>query len=179
MEDDNFQNTEAISNILAITGALQQNQQIISDYMKKMEDNILHKLSYISTQVDTIAERNMMVGKKDKIENVAFEIIFNKEYLNTFEQMLEDPMYRANIKTQLSCVCGKGKGRGLSNAYSLVDVMFTRHFMTQCSWGGGSKKRCANFALKPTQKLLSYSLVSFMNRVLIIQKKKMNHFSKP
>ena len=146
MQNENSPISEAISRILAMTEAIQQNQQIILDYLKCSEDKILRKLSFLSAQVDAIAERNVMAG--EKAENVEFKIISNKEDLNKFEKLLENPEYKSNIKNLLSCVCGKGKGRGVSNAYALADAMFSRSLMTQCSWGGGSKKEISKVCFK-------------------------------
>lgn len=135
-----------IDNLIAISQTLTQNQFNILEYVKNIENKVLQKLSYISAQIDTFATVNSR--NQGREENVVFQSISNKEELQTFEENLALPEFREGIKLRLESVCGKGKGRGVNNAYTLADIMFTRQFMTQCSWAGGAKNNTNKICFK-------------------------------
>lgn len=59
--------------------------------------------------MDTIAERNVMPGKK--AENVAFKIISNQEDLHNFEKLLEIQSMDQILRTNLLRILGKQRTR--------------------------------------------------------------------
>lgn len=111
----------------------------VEDRLEKIEnlqENILNKLSTLSTNIHEFLRQT----HQDKItSNIGFKPIDNILDLQNLDDALKQKDCLHSFKEKLSLVCGTGKGRGLNNCYALVDVMFTRRFLTECSWAGGSK----------------------------------------
>lgn len=120
--------SQKIDNLTKIAIELQNNQQ-----------NIMLKLASVTTSVE---EYMMKMTRKESDKAIStFETISDVQKLQEFENNLKNPELREEVLNRLSIICSKGKGRGESNAYVLVDAMFSRQLMTQCSWAGGT--RCA------------------------------------
>lgn len=75
-------------------------------------------------------------GSQEK--NKVFVKICNKRALDEFEELLNNPSYKTEIKDQLSVICGKGKGRANNNAYALSDTRRRSH----CSAGTHTYRDC-------------------------------------
>lgn len=71
---------------------------------------------------------------------VDFSIIEKEDDLENFEHKLQNPVYRENLERKFSILSGRDDGNGINIAYRLIDLMFSREFMTQCSWSGGSRE---------------------------------------
>lgn len=110
-----------------------------------MESKLLMKMTHLSTQLDEYVQRTTDIKIQEAND---FKPISNKEELDALEDQLKNPTMVSTLKNKLAVVCGNGKGRGGNNAYTLVDVMFTREFMTICSWAGGSKKLTSKICFK-------------------------------
>lgn len=59
--------------------------------------------------------------------------------LENFEDMLKHSDVKQEIRNKLNVVCSKGKRKGYNNCFKLIDTMFSRKFMTECSWLGDSR----------------------------------------
>lgn len=104
--------------------------------IEKLQENILNKLSTLTTNIHEFLRKI----HQDKItSNIGFKPIDSILDLQNLDDALKQKDCIHSFKEKLSLVCGTGKGRGLNNCYALVDVMFTRRFLTECSWAGGSK----------------------------------------
>lgn len=106
------------------------------------QQNILQKLALLDTKLEELVTRISVsvtdINQQSNNDN-NFKTIGNLQELTSFEERLNDPQAEENIIKLLSVTCTKGKGRAYNNAYALVDAMFTRQFMTQCSWAGGTR----------------------------------------
>lgn len=134
-----------LDNLLQITETIQENQKVLFEYVQSIESKLLMKMSHIGTQFDEYVKRSTEIKIQEAND---FKPISDKEELDAFEDQLKDPTMVSIVKNKLSVVCGSGKGRGSNNAYALVDVMFTRKFMTICSWAGGSKRSTSKICFK-------------------------------
>ena len=135
-EQDHQGISQKLDNLLQITEVIQENQKVLFEYVQSVENKLLRKMTQLCTQLNEYQQRTTDI----KIpEPISFKPISKKEELDAFEDQLKDPTMVSTFKDKLAVVCGNGKGRGSSNAYALVDAMFTRHFMTTCSWAGGSR----------------------------------------
>lgn len=57
---------------------------------------------------------------------------------------------------KLSYLCGrKGTGNGINNCYMLIDVIFSRKFMTYCSWTGGARNQKEKIPFKVYKNVIS------------------------
>nr|CAH7732212.1 unnamed protein product [Callosobruchus chinensis] len=66
-----------------------------------------------------------------------FKPISTREELDEFEKNLKDGDYLNTFAANMSANCWKsGRQLGLDVCYFLVDLLFTRRFMTTCSWTG-------------------------------------------
>nr|XP_023012616.1 uncharacterized protein LOC111502702 [Leptinotarsa decemlineata] len=60
--------------------------------------------------------------------------------LEKLEMKLTNKTCMEEYVQKFSYVCGrKGSGNGITNCYILVDKIFSRKFMTFCSWAGGAR----------------------------------------
>lgn len=107
------------------------------DNIENTQEKIIYQLSQVSTQIDAFLRQS----QQQKLNSqMGFKKIDNIDELQNFNDELKNKESVDIFKEKLSLVCGSGKGNGLNNCFALIEVMFTRRFMTECSWAGGSKK---------------------------------------
>lgn len=69
-----------------------------------------------------------------------FKPVDSLEDIDLLEAKLKDEDFMKSLIDKLSFICGKsGKEHGYNVCYTIVDNLFTRKFMTLCSWAGGSR----------------------------------------
>ncbi|CAH1155430.1 unnamed protein product [Phaedon cochleariae] len=160
-------NVDTISSLLdpQINGKLEKllaNQEIIMKNQRKSLDNfnhsstcqgnqqeIIQQLVTLQTTLDMMAShsvinnrtyagyQNTLIAARDEI---FFEPIDNLTALEKFESKLANKKDMEDNILKFSYVCGRNEsGNGINNCYILVDKIFTRKFMTLCSWAGGAR----------------------------------------
>lgn len=115
--------------------------EIVADNQKVLLENqktILSKISQLSNHFRQYTSRPFMVESVQRNEN-EFKLITNISMLQKFEDDLKNPDLKHEIRNKLNVVCSKGIGKGYNNCFMLADTMFSRKFMTECSWLGGSR----------------------------------------
>lgn len=115
--------------------------ETVADNQKLLLDNqqsMLKKLEVLSNQFTQFTRRPFVIENVHRPES-EFEQITNLRMLQNFEDMLKNPDLKQEIRNKLNVVCSKGKGKGYNNCFMLIDIMFSRKFMTECSWLGGSR----------------------------------------
>lgn len=123
---------------------------------------ILSKLSEISSQLEDLSKQpawpNIENATAPCISISGFDIktIENEEDLKNFESMLENPIIEAELFQKFKVICGKGRGKAENNAYTLLDIMFTREFMQACSWSGGSRSDVPKICFKSYNNTLNF-----------------------
>lgn len=125
----------------ALTQAMGKFVETVADNQKLLLDNqqsILKKIAQLSNDFTQFTSQPIMIENVQRKEN-EFELITNISMLQKFEDMLKNPDIKQEIRNKLSVVCSKGKGKGYNNCFMLIDTMFSRKFMTECSWLGGSR----------------------------------------
>lgn len=144
------------------TAVLGQTETLI-----KVQNKVLEKLSGLSVQLENaVLQITEMHNTNDEVlylkdckglDNSPFYIqaIDSPKELDTLEKQLSDECYRKQLKHTYSIVCSKG-GKGLDCAYSLVDIIFTRKFLCQCSWSGGTRGDDLKVPLKGYKHMLSF-----------------------
>lgn len=124
--------------------------EVVADNQKLLLDNqqkMLKKLAHLSNQFTHFTRRPFVVENIQRNEN-DFEQITNISMLQNFEDMLKNFDIKQEIRNKLNVVCSKGKGKGYNNCFMLIDTMFSRKFMTECSWLGGSRMESPKVRLK-------------------------------
>lgn len=115
----------------------------------------MQKLALLDTKLEELVTRISVpvsdINRQSNNEN-NFKIISNLQELTSFEGSLNNEHAEENIIKLFSVTCTKGKGRANNNAYALFDAMFTRQFMTQCSWLGVPEEN-QKYVLSLLQKL--------------------------
>lgn len=145
--------TELIQKVDSLTEkvkSLEEGQRVLSNIMHSVETNVLKKLAEITATIDAFVKHcaSNQIDRGSQEKNKVFVKICNKRALDEFEELLNNPSYKTEIKDQLSVICGKGKGRANNNAYALSDVLFSRDFLTQCSWTGSSRNQEGKLCFK-------------------------------
>lgn len=124
---------EALSSNIA---NIENNQAVLCSNQITM----LEKIANISAQFDEFIKRT---SQSVRIENHKQEVdvvmITDKKSLDDFDESLKNKETAREIKKTLSVVCGQGKGKAINNAYALLDTMFDRKFLVNCSWAGGTR----------------------------------------
>lgn len=78
-----------------------------------------------------------------------FEPLDSKVDMDKLENKLKNEATMLSFIDKYSYICGKTRNEnGLNVCYMLVDNLFSRNFMTLCSWAGGSRKETEKIAFK-------------------------------
>lgn len=78
------------------------------------------------------------------------------EELIGLEEKLQDQNYMDELIGLLTFICGtRDVGNGANHCYKLVDFIFTRQFMTTCSWAGGSREQKEKVPFKMFKHVIS------------------------
>uniref|UniRef100_A0A2A4K483 DUF4806 domain-containing protein n=1 Tax=Heliothis virescens TaxID=7102 RepID=A0A2A4K483_HELVI len=74
--------------------------------------------------------------------------IETSEEFETFERNLADKEQRQKYIKILSPLCSSKPGQGQTCAYKLIDALFTREFICECSWSGASRGEHSKVPMK-------------------------------
>ncbi|XP_063386914.1 uncharacterized protein LOC134672895 [Cydia fagiglandana] len=130
--------------------AQQDDRKFISESIQ----SIMVAISNISVQFEHVMKQ--FSSAENKKQKVTIQNIASENDLNNFEKELENPDTEVEWKKKFLIICGKGKGRGINNAYALSDSMFTRSFLNQCSWAGGSRTPEQKICFKSHTKIINF-----------------------
>lgn len=149
--------SEKIVKMLQYQAITLENQQKI---VQKLATQSV-QLEEISLQLAEIKERPDVTLLKDanpeETESFTIKPIENQRDLISLDQLLADRAEKNKLKRQLSFLCSASKGDGKTCAYKLQDVLFTREFLCNCSWSGGSRGDSkSKIALKDYKNFLKF-----------------------
>ena len=133
-----IQNQNAIVLQLVENTATKDNQLLIIQQLAKYEAT----LDTIGIKISKTSNSNSLFEKEKENINIVIEEIKTVDDLEKLEKMLQEEKIMKDFVDRLSVVCGqKGNGNGTNNCYILVDRIFSRKFMTLCSWAGGARDK--------------------------------------
>lgn len=90
-------------------------------------------------------------------ESFTLKPIENQRDLMSLDQLLADKAERKKYQRRLLFLCSASKGEGKTCAYKLQDILFTREFLCNCSWSGGSRGDSrSKIALKDYKNVLKF-----------------------
>lgn len=151
-----------IDNLIKNVNTVQVNQAILQENINIVIENqkmffegqqqMMLNLAQTVTQIEEYMNKSF--GLTKKTESVDFILIQEHEQLRRLDHLLENSDQELQIKIKLSAICGKGKGRGINNAYALIDAMFDRNFLKTCSWAGGSRTTDTKICFKSFTKVI-------------------------
>lgn len=147
----------------------------------KIQNGILQKIAGFSVQLEDAVvqitgmrstDNNVLYLKDSKgLQGNPFSIkaIDSRMELDAFEKSLSDKTYKNNLKQTYAVISSKGR-KGVDCAYVLVDMIFTRNFICQCSWSGGSRGDDLKVPLKGYRHVLSFfwELVNFWDEAFTL-----------
>ncbi|XP_061717620.1 uncharacterized protein LOC133525352 [Cydia pomonella] len=110
------------------------------------QNNMLLKFAESQTQFEEFVHKSYASTENTKKHDV--KPISNKKDLQELELLLADPDFKAKFRNTLEVGCSKGKKRGTTNAYAVIDILFQRSFLCECSWTGGSRTEGSKTCLK-------------------------------
>ncbi|KAL4714559.1 hypothetical protein ACJJTC_006605 [Scirpophaga incertulas] len=147
---------EKIENIL-------QNQVITLENQQKIVQKLATQsvqLEEISVQLAELKESPNVTLLKDAntVDNESFTVkpIENQRDLISLDQLLANRLEKNKLQRHLSFLCSASKGEGKTCAYKLQDILFTRDFLCNCSWAGGSRGDRSKIALKDYKNVLKF-----------------------
>lgn len=143
MEEYNPSSSEISIKILENQNVMIANQQ-----------TILSKLSDMSTGLQGITINSAAYRLSTPKPNSGF-FIKNKEQLDEFEKNLSDPEKRQMLWDKYTMLFSR-KENGVTCAYILIDALFCRKFITQCSWSGGSRGSGSKIPLKIYTNIITF-----------------------
>ncbi|KAJ8964619.1 hypothetical protein NQ317_003846 [Molorchus minor] len=165
---------EKIDKIIANQDIIIQNQRVIIDNFEHSasQENqlkIMQHLAKLEVVLDSMASNNLInntcacktANQNSSLtikEDIFFDPIDTLAELEKLEGKLSNKTDMEEYVQKFSYVCGrKGSGNGISNCYILVDKIFSRKFITLCSWAGGARDGKEKFLSKFLKILLVYS----------------------
>ncbi|KAJ8726124.1 hypothetical protein PYW07_000822 [Mythimna separata] len=147
---------EKIDNMLQIQAITLENQQKIVQKLARQSV----QLEEISVQLAEIKEGPSVTFLKDAnpVDNESFTLkpIENQRDLISLDQLLVDRAEKNKLKRHLAFLCSASKGEGKTCAFKLLDILFTRDFLCNCSWAGGSRGDMSKIALKDYKNVLKF-----------------------
>ncbi|GBP95636.1 hypothetical protein EVAR_68148_1 [Eumeta japonica] len=151
MELDSRDNVviEKLDNLAAAVKVLHNNQKILV----QTQQAILSNLAQIN---DRILEFVKCSQNDPLYKEINFVPIDNLNMLEAFNDSLKHKESESEMRKKFSVICGTGKGIGINNCYALVDVMFSRKFLTECSWAGGSRNDCKKICFKAFDRIIYF-----------------------
>ncbi|PZC70365.1 hypothetical protein B5X24_HaOG202060 [Helicoverpa armigera] len=182
---ENFTNSENVLQILNAETVnfdlILSNQNIIAQKLDavlqiqevalKNQEKITQELARQSVQLDEITVQLAEINEgrttgtnvtllKDvnaaDNESFAFKPIDSQRELISLDQLLADKTEKKKFRHHLSFLCTPSNGTGITCAYKLLDILFTRDFLCLCSWAGGSRGDRSKIALKDYKNLLKF-----------------------
>lgn len=131
-------NTTINNKIIENQTEIMNNQHKIMQQLAKLETMI--DIIYVARKNEKSSSCSCETKNTEQIDTDIMEPINVLEDLIKLEEQLSDTRVADNLVKKFSYICGrKGGGSGIDNCYILVDRIFTRKFMTLCSWAGGAK----------------------------------------
>ncbi|XP_053601036.1 uncharacterized protein LOC128669862 [Plodia interpunctella] len=126
-----------------------ENQRLLLENQVK----IMRKLNEFTSRLENLTSQgNSQYFNNTDIEH--FNPIDDLQAMDNLENDLKDPEKRNIYFKRYSIIC-QGKGEGWNCAYFLVDMFFTRKFLTKVSWSGGSRGE-SKFALKIYTNIINF-----------------------
>lgn len=133
--------------------------------LNNLQNSLIQKVSALSVQLEDAVSQILLSSSQDvqtlnsskgHIDNIPINIkpVDSAQDLDDLEKQLSDPINRDRLKNTYSILCSGGKG--IDCAYMLVDVLFTRKFISECSWSGGSRGEDLKVPLKGYKHVLSF-----------------------
>lgn len=95
-------------------------------------------VTFLQDQLRTIEEN----------ESVSIKPIENQQQFEMLETDLADKDKKNKLFKTLSFLCSSKVGSGTTCAYKLLDILFSKNFLCQCSWSGGSKGEISKIPFK-------------------------------
>lgn len=149
-----------------------RNQKILSDNQVKIIENqikIIRTLATISVKIDNLAANSQKQPQiqtqmtvtplsnelKKSPYNARVTPIQNLDDLQNMENQLRDADKRKFLKDLYSVFCTPGK-KGEICAFQLIDVLFSREFLVQCSWSGSARGVESKICIKIFQEVLGF-----------------------
>lgn len=131
--------TDKIDSIAAQIANLLQNQNSILENQQLLYDST-QSVTLQQVKLNTQFDKIIALGSStlnNSLNKIDFKMIESQEEAEALEIKLKDAAFKKDLLEKFSVVCGKDKGKGINNAYVLIDLM--RNFLKQCSWAGGSR----------------------------------------
>ncbi|CAG9760544.1 unnamed protein product [Ceutorhynchus assimilis] len=146
--DTNTLNDKLLTNIIENQGIIIENQATLLESLKGLGTN--------DNQLIILQQLSKFEAMADIVEDIYIDRIEAVEQFDAFESKLKDRKIMQENIERLRQVCGKrGDGHGVNNCYILIDRMFSRKFMTLCSWAGGARGEQEKVAFKMYKNVIS------------------------
>lgn len=158
MMNTNKELSQKIDSLSEKVATVIENQKVMADTQEKILANIMGMSSQFeqfmkhtqnetslnvrtSSRLDSFMERcqNNSIPAVPVPEKYFFKRIENSEALQALEESLNDEAFANDLKSRFLLICGGNNKTAGTNAYLLMDLLFDRKFLTQCSWSGGSR----------------------------------------
>ncbi|RVE41225.1 hypothetical protein evm_014128 [Chilo suppressalis] len=161
--------TTLVQNLEVQNVILSNQTQILNELksIKNAQNIIIQKVALFSIQLDDAVSQitqatdsNIEVTSLNEIKsapsNTAFYVkpVENIQQLYDLEKQLSESSFRQKMKTTYSVLCNGGKG--IDCAYTLADILFSREFLCECTWRGGSRGDDSKVAWKSFKHILSF-----------------------
>ena len=146
-----------------LSSAIQTKMEVESQKLDQTNNRMCELSSAIQTKMDKFID--FCTKKLEKIAISAepeptcyspvlkFSIIKDEDDFNSFLEKLEDETYFTSVVHHCRKMWAGQNYKPYDYLYSLTDLIFSREFVTHCTWTGGSTKGVKKFGFKQQHKL--------------------------
>lgn len=117
----------------------------------EIQTNMCIKISEIQTELRSFIK----MSASQKTVDAEPTLIKNIKDLEEFETKLSNRTFKESMLKKFVGAYSTGLGKGGVNAYHLIDSLFERNFLKQCTWTGFSKKDAVRICFKAYTKTIS------------------------
>ncbi|CAK1579158.1 unnamed protein product [Parnassius mnemosyne] len=158
-------NTNHVMEYLKVISDSQYNMAQTLNLVVDNQKKLFHKLANLSVQIkdvnskrDQINKTPITLSESTATERDGFIIkpIESVRELEEMESMLSDNTHKCKLMQQYSLVCSQSEGKGVTCAYKMLDLFFSREFLCKCSWTGGSRSDELKIGFKGYKNILQF-----------------------
>lgn len=137
-----------------------QNQAVLFNITNSILDSqkqIMRKLASMSVRMEECLTNKISTTSDDIVENpIGITQIKCAEDIQRMEELLADVEYKRKLMKSCSVICSASEGKGVTFAYRFLDILFTREFLCNCSWSGGSRSDEVKIGFKSYKNTINF-----------------------
>ncbi|RVE41954.1 hypothetical protein evm_013394 [Chilo suppressalis] len=160
--------TTYINNLYEIQTAILDNQNKI---MKKLGEMSVQLQEIQDQSTENITVTTLAQAKGAETKRMRMDVVDNIESMEKLDKELSCPKILKTYLEKYAILCSAAPGSGSNYAYRLLDSIFTKDFLCQCSWTGGSRGDDLKIGFKKYKNILNFffQMVNYWDNTYTVQ----------